>query len=248
MFETKLIERDFSFRPRKKKVQFSRLSQLTMVAAGLGISLGLLGGTSTSSQTNAATQATVTQQQIAIALPSISDTAPPATDTPIVLAKADIASNANIVEHKDAIAEIAIKAEQQELQSQPVQQDNDVIIEVAKAHELEEAVRAAEAFAAATQNQSKSAESIATEWKTVKVLKGDTVAAIFQRHGYSQKDLHNIVNTNSAGKSLAKVHPGDEILFLVDADNKIQSISHEIDSTNSLNITRVGKKWDAKIV
>lgn len=52
-----------------------------------------------------------------------------------------------------------------------------------------------------------------TQWNTVEVKKGDTLAKIFNRHGYSASDLHYLMRSGDDIKILKKIRPGHTIEF-----------------------------------
>ena len=54
------------------------------------------------------------------------------------------------------------------------------------------------------------------EWTEHRVVKGDSLARIFDRQGLDARLLHRIVNSSKEAKSLAQIRPGQTLRFQFD--------------------------------
>jgi murein DD-endopeptidase MepM/ murein hydrolase activator NlpD len=60
------------------------------------------------------------------------------------------------------------------------------------------------------------------------VQRGDTLSALFQRAGFSDRDMYGLVNSGSEAKKLAKLFPGRAFTFNIDQEGKLNSLVHRI--------------------
>lgn len=65
------------------------------------------------------------------------------------------------------------------------------------------------------------------------VKSGDTLSTLFQRAGFTDKDMYSLVNSGREAKKLAKLYPGRKLIFSVNDDGKLQSLVHRIDALRS---------------
>ncbi|MBV7314261.1 peptidoglycan DD-metalloendopeptidase family protein [Shewanella sp. NIFS-20-20] len=77
----------------------------------------------------------------------------------------------------------------------------------------------------------------------VTVKPGDTLAAIFQRAGYSARDVYDITQVKSAKPYLLKLMPGDTLILFSDEDGKLAGLDRQIDAISTLLIR---KQFDGK--
>lgn len=71
-------------------------------------------------------------------------------------------------------------------------------------------------------------------FKEFKVKKGDNLAKIFKRAGFSASTLHKIVNANKLNKQLTKIHPGDSLFFAANENNELIQLNYQISRTETL--------------
>jgi murein DD-endopeptidase MepM/ murein hydrolase activator NlpD len=77
-----------------------------------------------------------------------------------------------------------------------------------------------------------------TQWQSVTVKPGDTLAAIFNRNGISSGTTHKIATLNEQTRKLRNIQPGDEIKLLLDEDNGLRQMRYIADITRTLLIQR----------
>lgn len=70
------------------------------------------------------------------------------------------------------------------------------------------------------------------------VRSGDSLSAIFQRAGLSDRDMLELVNSGPEAKKLARLYPGHEFIFQLGEDNRLNSLVHVIDRLNRHVYTR----------
>ncbi len=71
-----------------------------------------------------------------------------------------------------------------------------------------------------------------------RVKSGDTLSSIFHRAGLSDRVMFEVVNSCKQGKALAKLYPGHQFEFELDADGQLTKLKHKIDTLNSQSFTR----------
>ncbi|ATC99201.1 MULTISPECIES: peptidoglycan DD-metalloendopeptidase family protein [Pseudoalteromonas] len=75
---------------------------------------------------------------------------------------------------------------------------------------------------------------VTLNFKEFKVKKGDNLAKIFKRAGFSASTLHKIVNANKLNKQLTKIHPGDSLFFAANENNELIQLNYQISRTETL--------------
>ncbi|WP_394228705.1 peptidoglycan DD-metalloendopeptidase family protein [Pseudoalteromonas spongiae] len=75
---------------------------------------------------------------------------------------------------------------------------------------------------------------VTLNFKEFKVKKGDNLAKIFKRAGFSASTLHKIVNANKLNKQLTKIHPGDSLFFAANENNDLIQLNYQISRTETL--------------
>ena len=74
----------------------------------------------------------------------------------------------------------------------------------------------------------------------VTVKRGDSLYLIFKRLGLSQGDLALMTASKPLKKKLARIAPGQEIEFYVDAESRLTRLVHRSDMLRSLHVSRAG--------
>jgi murein DD-endopeptidase MepM/ murein hydrolase activator NlpD len=77
-----------------------------------------------------------------------------------------------------------------------------------------------------------------TQWQSVTVKSGDTLASIFARNGISSVTTHKIATLNEQTRKLRYIQPGDEIKLLLDEQNGLRQMKYIADITRTLLIQR----------
>jgi len=75
------------------------------------------------------------------------------------------------------------------------------------------------------------------------IKSGDNLAWIFKQHNLSKKILHNVIHTSKHGKQLARIKPGQKIIFSFNTEisngkQNLQSISLQKTRLETLNIVK----------
>jgi murein DD-endopeptidase MepM/ murein hydrolase activator NlpD len=63
-------------------------------------------------------------------------------------------------------------------------------------------------------------------WKEEVVKRGDNLSLIFQRAGFSKRDVHEIVTGTDDGKTLARIFPGQVVAFQADSDGRLTTVRY----------------------
>ena len=78
---------------------------------------------------------------------------------------------------------------------------------------------------------------------TASVERGDSLGRIFDRYGYSQRDLRLLLDSVPEGKSLAKLSPGEEFDFVVDSSGKLQHLAYRPNLLERIEFRRFGDEF-----
>lgn len=84
-------------------------------------------------------------------------------------------------------------------------------------------------------------------WKSVKVLKGDTLATVFSKLQLNPKELHKIVRLGNSTSKLKRLIPGEELKFLI-IDNELRELVYVINNEQSLHVVKNGDSYTASDV
>ncbi|MCF1439781.1 MAG: peptidase M23, partial [Shewanella sp.] len=74
--------------------------------------------------------------------------------------------------------------------------------------------------------------------ETVKVRSGDTLAAIFNRAGFTARDVYDVTQLKQMGKIVPKLMPGDSMALLKDADGKFAGLKYQPSKIETLVVSR----------
>lgn len=85
--------------------------------------------------------------------------------------------------------------------------------------------------------------SLEPKWKSHHIKSGDSLSTLFSAVGLSNKILHEIVNAHPAGKQLSKIHPGQDIAFLIDDQKDLQALTLKISPARSLKIEKRNEQY-----
>lgn len=75
------------------------------------------------------------------------------------------------------------------------------------------------------------------QYKNYKVKRGDNLAKIFKRAGFSAKTLHKLVKTNAETKKLTNIHPGEVLSFAKNEAGELASLKYVLSKTDTLLVT-----------
>jgi murein DD-endopeptidase MepM/ murein hydrolase activator NlpD len=114
-------------------------------------------------------------------------------------------------------------------------QSNDNALEIGKRYELAIEVEKLEQ-AANKANENNFLAELNTQFVHYEVKKGDNLAKIFTRAGFSAKTLHKVVNANKLNQRLTKIHPGDTLSFAKNESGDLNQINYAISRTETLII------------
>lgn len=76
------------------------------------------------------------------------------------------------------------------------------------------------------------------EHRSVTIRSGDSLARLFAREGLSAGELHRIMHSGAAAAHLTRVHPGQQVEFVLRPDGSIQSLVLAIDRLERIEIQR----------
>ncbi|SFD11066.1 Opacity-associated protein A LysM-like domain-containing protein [Pseudoalteromonas denitrificans DSM 6059] len=70
-----------------------------------------------------------------------------------------------------------------------------------------------------------------------KVKKGDNLAKIFKRAGFSAKTLHKLINSDKNTKQLIEIHPGDTLSFAKNKKGELSHLKYILNKTDTLFVS-----------
>jgi murein DD-endopeptidase MepM/ murein hydrolase activator NlpD len=77
----------------------------------------------------------------------------------------------------------------------------------------------------------------ASPWREVRIKRGDTLAAVFNREGLSATTLHTILHSDKQAQQLKKIRPGETIRLRTSEDG-LQELVHVQSPTRQLHVKR----------
>jgi len=77
-----------------------------------------------------------------------------------------------------------------------------------------------------------------SQWESVIIKSGDTLASIFARKGISSTTTHKVATLNEQTRKLRYIQPGDEIKLLLDDQRQLRQMKYIEDITRTLLIQR----------
>jgi len=80
------------------------------------------------------------------------------------------------------------------------------------------------------------------DWQTVTVAKGESLARIFNKLGFSSKDLHYMMQSDEQVKILKKIRPGHTLEFAANDDKEFHGLRYPFNSSDTLVITKLEDK------
>ncbi|CAM4386479.1 MAG: hypothetical protein LEGION0398_MBIBDBAK_01127 [Legionellaceae bacterium] len=86
------------------------------------------------------------------------------------------------------------------------------------------------------------------QWYSIILKNGDTLNKVFAQKGISAQQLQAITSLKEISPSLKKLHPGNEIKLLINADKKLQEMTFALNAIDSIEIDQKNNKFTAKIV
>jgi murein DD-endopeptidase MepM/ murein hydrolase activator NlpD len=76
--------------------------------------------------------------------------------------------------------------------------------------------------------------------KVATVRPGDNLAGIFKRHGINYSQLQKVLESGALSKRLTRIYPGHELLFEIDNDSSLVSLTYSPGPLESLRFDRRG--------
>ncbi|MBA1147760.1 peptidoglycan DD-metalloendopeptidase family protein [Ectothiorhodospiraceae bacterium WFHF3C12] len=81
------------------------------------------------------------------------------------------------------------------------------------------------------------AEAPAGEWKSFEVRRGDSLAAIFSRAGFSARTVYELMQAGEPAQALKRIYPGD-VLKLKVVQEELAAVHYRVDESVMLEIDR----------
>ena len=86
------------------------------------------------------------------------------------------------------------------------------------------------------------------QWQSITIKSGDSLYSIFKRMNWSMKDLMKVVAaTKSQHQSFARLKPGQQIHYLLNAQQQLQKFVYSVDAKKDLVITRTDSGFNVAI-
>lgn len=91
------------------------------------------------------------------------------------------------------------------------------------------------------------AAETARDWMDIKIDRGDNMAQIFNRHGLSPRDLHDIVNSHELAAALKHLLPG-QVISLQTEGGELSALKFDLDLTQTLLATKQAGAFTSEII
>ncbi len=85
-------------------------------------------------------------------------------------------------------------------------------------------------------------------WVEQVVKNGDNLSLIFQRAGFSKRDVHHVVSESTDGKTLARIYPGQVIAFRSAEDGKLAAVKVVKSPLETIIYSKGEKGFNSEIV
>ncbi|MBT4518761.1 MAG: peptidoglycan DD-metalloendopeptidase family protein [Halieaceae bacterium] len=81
-------------------------------------------------------------------------------------------------------------------------------------------------------------------WTDFTVKSGDNLSLIFQRAGYTDRDVYRIVHKTTQGKALKRIFPGQTLGFMPDDQGNLLSVRHTLSPLETVTYTSTGPTFE----
>jgi murein DD-endopeptidase MepM/ murein hydrolase activator NlpD len=79
------------------------------------------------------------------------------------------------------------------------------------------------------------------------VKRGDTLSLVFKSAGYSDRDVYDIINQSSDGKSLERIFPGQSIEFQADESGSLAAVRHVKSPLETTTYVRNSSGFESRV-
>lgn len=86
------------------------------------------------------------------------------------------------------------------------------------------------------------------DWQTIRVRPGDTLAAIFSRHGLGPATVHHVVYGNEHTARLRDLKPGEELTLALDKDGGLAALRFDLDEARLGEVFRSGDELRTRVI
>lgn len=85
------------------------------------------------------------------------------------------------------------------------------------------------------------------EWQSHKVRRGDNLAKLFKRAGFSAKDVHHVSRAGKHGKKLLKIMPGEELRVQATSEGTFSQLEYDLSPEQTLRVYFTNDKYHSEI-
>jgi murein DD-endopeptidase MepM/ murein hydrolase activator NlpD len=107
---------------------------------------------------------------------------------------------------------------------------------------------AADAGGAGAEDAGGTNASDSLRWRTLTVESGDTLAALLADADIPSRTVHELATAGKHGRSLARLHPGEQIRIGLTADGRLQRLEHAQSPARRLVFDREGDGFEGAMV
>lgn len=86
------------------------------------------------------------------------------------------------------------------------------------------------------------------DWTTVAVRPGDTLAALFGRHGLGPSTVHHVVYLNDATARLRDLKPGEELLLDLDESGDLAALRFELNEAELMELVAAQEGFESRVI
>lgn len=82
----------------------------------------------------------------------------------------------------------------------------------------------------------------------IAVRPGQTLAEIFSELGLTARDVHKVVHLDEHTRKLARIYPGDELVFRLDEDGGFLELQHQLDEATRLRVRQTDQGLRSELI
>lgn len=86
------------------------------------------------------------------------------------------------------------------------------------------------------------------DWRTVTVRPGDTLAAVFSRHGLGPATVHHVAHLNERTARLRDLRPGEELQLDLNEEGRLSAMRFELDEARLVEVVDAAEGFESRVI
>lgn len=101
---------------------------------------------------------------------------------------------------------------------------------------------------ASAETEPQAAPEPTRDWKTVTVRPGDTLAALFSRHGLGPSTVHHVVYLDERTARLRDLKPGEDLQLHLNGDGDLSALRFELDEARLVEVAKGETGFKSRVI